>query len=152
MKKTRERDGERREADLGVIGLAERGTRMGGELGGASGGREGSRLGSRRHGRFGNQRYDCGGCGRLGDAWRQTCDEERAKIRDQMPEIRGQRGSSGQCASASVDEAALYRHQRATAGNSGSPESRCEFVLQDADGEVLMRRECPEMVWGKAKD
>jgi hypothetical protein len=31
------------------------------------------------------------------------------------------------------------------------PESRCDFILQDADGESLMRRDCPEIRPGKAE-
>jgi hypothetical protein len=32
------------------------------------------------------------------------------------------------------------------------PESRCDFSLQDADGELVMAQECPEIRRGKAEN
>jgi hypothetical protein len=52
-------------------------------------------------------------------------------------------------ASVDGDSAALSRRQRDAAGNTVLPESRCGFDSQGAGGELLMRRECPEMGRGK---
>jgi hypothetical protein len=50
-----------------------------------------------------------------------------------------------------LDGLALSLHQRAAATNTKLPESGCDFILHDADGEGLMRHECPEIWRGKAE-
>ena len=73
----------------------------------------------------------------------------KAKVEDQrastaaVPEI-GEQGD-GPSVDASVDGAALSRRQGDAAGSGESLESRCDFVLHDADGEWLMRQNCPEI-------
>jgi hypothetical protein len=69
-------------------------------------------------------------------------------IRQECPEIGGGRGRGQRPADqggASVNGTALSRHQWDAVGNSELPESRCNFVLQGADEEVVMRTECPEI-------
>ena len=71
-------------------------------------------------------------------------EKPNGKGRDQMTEIRGQRGSSGQWAGVSVGGAGIFRQQRDAAGDSRTPESACDFIWQGTDGEILMRHECQE--------
>jgi len=44
-----------------------------------------------------------------------------------------------------------FRQQRDAAGNPELAESGCDFILQGAGGEMLMRQECPEIWRGKAE-
>jgi hypothetical protein len=69
-----------------------------------------------------------------------------AKVKSQragasaMPEIKGRRGNIGGCAGM-----ASGQKNRAAGGEMEQlPESVCDFVLDDVDGELVIGRECPE--------
>jgi hypothetical protein len=69
----------------------------------------------------------------------------KAESRKLKVEIRGKPSGEKRRQVAAVNRKALSRRKRDAAGDIELAESRCDFVMQDADGEWLMPRDCPEI-------
>ena len=80
----------------------------------------------------------------LGKFSRLKAKRKARKISDQKPVVRDQGECGGRCASAPVAGATLSHCQRDTIENTLMPEPGCGFISYEADGEGVMRRECPE--------